>query len=576
MLYRTLIIVTQNIQNIKQMKKIIIFVSIVFCTLSCDKELDIEPQGALVEGVIEYNEKWVELQLTSAYAILDGNPGYFWAPASNWALGDVASDDFHKGSSIDDQPPLNDVERHTTGTTNIYVTRKWESIFEGISRANQTLQSIEKATEEGISIENLIVASAEARFLRAHYHMDAKKIWNKIPFVSEGLTETPSNEIDAWPLIEEDLIYAVDNLPENQEDAGRATSWIAKAYLAKAHMFQNDYAAASPILDNIINEGPFQLVANYHDNFNAENDNNSESVFAVQNSVNDGGDGYINGNRGNRLNHPYGSDAPGGGCCGFFQPSQNLVNAFKTDANGLPLLNSFNNTDITNDQGINSDQPFSTYTGSVDPRLDWTVGRRGIEYLGWGEMPGSRWIRDQSNGGPYVAKKHEILKSQEGIMSAAGLPQYNAINTPLIRYSDVLLWRAEIYAENGQLAEAMNLVNQIRARAANPDGFVKNPDGTPAANYVINLYTSFPDKEYAIKAVRFERRLELASEGHRFFDLVRWGIAPQILNKYINEESSKRVYLNGANFTNQKNEYYPIPLDAINASKGALKQNPGY
>ncbi|GGX20859.1 RagB/SusD family nutrient uptake outer membrane protein [Aquimarina muelleri] len=559
------------------MKKIIIFISVVLCILSCDRELEIEPQGALVEGLIEYNEKWVDLQLTSAYAILDGNPGYFWAPASNWALGDVASDDFHKGSSIDDQPPLNDVERFSSGTTNIYVTRKWESLFEGVSRANQTLESIEKAIEEGTAKEKLIVFGAEARFLRAYYHMDAKKIWNNIPFITRGLTETPSNEIDAWPMIEEDLIYAINNLPETQDEIGRATSWVAKSYLAKAHMFQKDHQAASTVLDNIINEGPYQLVPNYHDNFNGEKDNNSESVFAVQNSVNDGGDGYINGNRGNRLNHPYGSDAPGGGCCGFFQPSQNLVNAFKTDTNGLPLLDSFNESDVTNDQGINSDEPFTTlYTGNLDPRLDWTVGRRGIEYLGWGPMPGSRWIRDQSNGGPYVGKKHEVLKSQEGTISAASAPQYNAINTPLIRYSDILLWRAEIYAENGLLGEAMNLVNQIRARAANPDGFVKNPDGTPAANYRINQYTSFPDKEYAIKAVRFERRLELASEGHRFFDLVRWGIAPQVLNKYINEESSKRVYLNGANFTSQKNEYYPIPLDAINSSKGALKQNSGY
>ncbi|WP_074408820.1 RagB/SusD family nutrient uptake outer membrane protein [Aquimarina megaterium] len=558
------------------MKKIILFVFVTLLVISCEKELDIEPQGSLVEGVIEFNKEWVDQQLISAYAILDGNPGYFWAPASNWALGDVASDDFHKGSSIDDQPQLNDVERFSSGTTNIYLSRKWESLFEGISRTNQTIESIAKAIEKGTSEKDLTVLGAEARFLRAHYHMDAKKIWSNIPFMKEGLTTTPSNDTDIWPLIEEDLTYAINNLPESQDDAGRATSWIAKAYLAKAHMFQNDYVAARPILDNIINEGPFQLVPNYHDNFNAEKDNNSESVFAVQNSVNDGGDGFINGNRGNRLNHPYAPDAPGGGCCGFFQPSQNLVNAFKTDANGLPLLDSFNDSDITNDQGITSDQPFTPYIGNLDPRLDWTVGRRGIEYLGWGIMPGSRWTRDQSNGGPYVGKKHEILKSQEGSMSAAGLPQYNAINTPLIRYSDVLLWRAEVHAQDGQLTDAMNLVNRIRARAANPDGFVKNPDGTPAANYVINEYTSFPDQEYAIKAVRFERRLELASEGHRFFDLVRWGVAPQVLNKYISEESSKRVYLNGASFTQGKSEYYPIPLDAINSSGGTLKQNSGY
>jgi hypothetical protein len=335
-------------------------------------------------------------------------------------------------------------------------------------------------------------------------------------------------------------------------------------------------AAAKPILDDIINNGPYSLVANYHDNFNGEKNNNSESVFAVQNSVNDGGDGYINGNRGNRLNHPYSNDAPGGGCCGFFQPSQNLVNAFKTDANGLPLLDTFNDVDVTNDQGIPSEDPFDPYTGNLDPRLDWTVGRRGIEYLEWGPMPGMRWVRDQSNGGPYVAKKHEILKSQEGTISAAGLPQYNAINTPLIRYSDVLLWRAEVHVEDNELPEAMDLVNQVRSRAANPDGFVKDTEGMDAANYVIGLYTDFPSQDYARKAVRFERRLELASEGHRFFDLVRWGIADQVLNEYVSGEQSKRVYLQGAVFTSGTNEYYPIPLEAINTSRGVLQQNPGY
>lgn len=559
------------------MKKIlgILFVSI-FIIVSCEKELEINPQGSLTEGVITIDETWVNQQLISAYAMLDGNPGYFWAPASNWALGDVASDDFHKGSSIDDQPPLNDVERYAPETTNIYLTRKWLAIYEGVHRCNQTLRSMSLAIEKGTSEEKVLPLAAEARFLRAHYHMDAKKIWNNIPFISEDVTEAVSNEIDAWPKIIEDLQYAIEYLPKTQSEAGRPTSWVAKAYLAKAYMFQNDFLNAKPILNDIIGQGPFSLVANYHDNFNGEKDNNSESVFAVQNSVNDGGRGYINGNRGNRLNHPYGSDAPGGGCCGFFQPSQNLVNAFKTDANGLPLLDTFNEVDVKSDQGVASSESFTPYTGNLDPRLDWTVGRRGIEYLEWGPMPGMRWTRDQANGGPYVGKKHEVLKYQEGTISAAGLPQYNAINTPLIRYSDVLLWRAEIHAEDGELGLAMGIVNQIRARAANPNGFVKNEEGADAANYVINEYTSFPSKEYAIKAVRFERRLELASEGHRFFDLVRWGIAGEVLNKYVSEESSKRVYLNGASFTNGRSEYYPIPLDAINTSRGVLKQNKGY
>lgn len=559
------------------MKKAILITLVAsFIIASCESELDIKPQGNLTEGVIEINETWVNQQLVSAYAMLDGNPGYFWAPASNWVLGDVASDDFYKGSSIDDQPPLNDVERYAPNTTNIYLIRKWQAIYEGIHRANQTLNAITLASEQGVDPSKLVSLGAEARFLRAHYHMDAKKIWNNIPYILETTTEAISNEIDIWPSIEDDLKYAIDNLPPTQNDAGRPTSWVAKAYLAKVHMFQKDFTEAKPVLNDVIDNGPYELVSNYHDNFNAEYNNNSESVFAVQNSVNDVGDGFVNGNRGNRLNHPYAADAPGGGCCGFYQPSQNLVNAFKTDSNGLPLLDTFNDVDVTSDQGISSSDPFTPYAGNLDPRLDWTVGRRGVEYLGWGKMPGMRWTRDQANGGPYVAKKQEILKSQEGTFSAIGLPQYNAINTPLIRYSDVLLWRAEIYAEEGELDLARDIVNQIRRRAANPDGFVKNPDGTNAANYVIGEYVTFPNTDYAVKAVRFERRLELASEGHRFFDLVRWGNASQVLNNYVQKEQTKRVYLNGTSFVAGKNEYYPIPLEAINTSRDVLKQNPGY
>lgn len=558
------------------MKNLIILALFIIMFVSCEDNLNINPQGSLTEGVIDINETWVDQQLISAYAMLDGNPGYYRAPASNWTLGDVASDDFHKGTSISDQPELNDVERYAVNTTNRYITSKWQAIYEGIHRCNQTINSVTLALENGIGQEKVAVFEAEARFLRAFYHMEAKKIWDNIPYIDETVEEAVPNDIDIWPEIETDLLSAIDNLPGSQDDAGRATAWVAKCYLAKAHMFQKDFNAAGSVLDDIINNGPYSLVAKFHDNFDAETEINSEAVFAVQNSVNDGGSGYMNGNRGNRLNHPYAADAPGGGCCGFFQPSQNLVNAFKTDENGLPYLDTFNDEDLTNDEGITSDELFFPYEGNVDPRLDWTVGRRGIEFLGWGDMPGMRWVRDQANGGPYVSKKHEIWKYQEGTMSSAVYHQYNAINTPLIRYSDVLLWRAEVYAENNELDGAKDMVNIVRRRAANPDGFVKSANGTDAANYVIGEYPAFPDKEYAIKAVRFERRLELASEGHRFFDLVRWGIAEEVLDRYIESESVNRVYLKGANFIQGTNEYYPIPLEAINTSKGVLIQNNGY
>jgi hypothetical protein len=319
---------------------------------------------------------------------------------------------------------------------------------------------------------------------------------------------------------------------------------------------------------------------NYHDSFKATSNNNAESIFEIQYSVNDGAPGGENGNIGSTLNYPYG----GGGvttCCGFFQPSQNLVNAFKTDANGLPLLDTFNDSDVTNDQGIESSNPaFTPYAGTLDPRLDWTVGRRGIPYLDWGVHPGKSYVRDQAYGGPYSPKKHVMYRSDVGTNTFAGNPRLNANNYRMIRYSHVILWLAEIAVEQNDLVAAVGYVNQIRARAAKPAGFVKKADGTPAANYLIGLYVSFPDQATARKAVQFEERLEFGMEGHRRFDLVRWGIASQTLNAYYAVEGNKRTYLKGVTFIQGRHEYFPIPIQEILNSqvdgKPTLTQNPGY
>jgi hypothetical protein len=296
--------------------------------------------------------------------------------------------------------------------------------------------------------------------------------------------------------------------------------------------------------------------------------------------VNDGAPNGENGNIGSTLNYPYG----GGGvttCCGFFQPSQNLVNAFKTDVDGLPLLNTFNDTDVTNDQGIEATVPFTPYAGSLDPRLDWTVGRRGIPYLDWGVHPGKTYVRDQTYGGPYSPKKHVMYVADKGSATFAGNPRLNANNYRMIRFSHVILWLAEIAVNQDRLEDARALVNQIRTRAAKPAGFVKTAAGTPAANYVIGLYNNvWTDKAIALKAVQFEQRLEFAMEGHRRFDLVRWKIAEKTLNDYYAVEGTKRTYLNNVKFVAGKHEYFPIPIQEILNTqvngKTTLKQNPNY
>lgn len=575
------------------MKKILILGSSLFLGVlsSCsDSFLDVNPKASLT-GTALQNNKGVNALLVGAYSLLDG-----WATAEgayrsyqvgadNWVFGSVASDDAYKGTVAGDQPPISLIESHNISSDNIYFRGKWRGMYDGIARTNDVLLNLAKATD--VSDADRQQITAEARFLRGHYHLELKKMFNQVPYIDETVynpndlesTKKANNE-EIWPKIVEDLTFAYNNLPVKQTQPGRASKWAAAATLAKAYLFQKKYNEAKPLLEAIVKSGQFRLVDRYHDNFRAVTSNNPESVFEVQYSVNDGAPGGENGNIGSTLNYPYG----GGGvttCCGFFQPSQNLVNAFKTNANGLPLLDSFNESDVKNDQGIEATQPFTPYEGPLDPRLDWTVGRRGIPYLDWGIHPGKTYIRDQAYGGPYSPKKHVMYRSDVGTNTFAGNPRLNANNYRMIRYSHVLLWLAEIEVELGNLEAARNYVNQIRRRAANPDGFVKKADGTPAANYVINEYTTpWTDQDMARKAVRFEQRLEFGMEGHRRFDLVRWGIADQVLNAYYAVEGNKRPYLKGVQFVKGKHEYFPIPLQEILnstlAGKPTLTQNNGY
>jgi hypothetical protein len=306
-------------------------------------------------------------------------------------------------------------------------------------------------------------------------------------------------------------------------------------------------------------------------------------VIEVQQSVNDGT--TDNGNNGDVLNFPY-NNGPAG-CCGFHQPSQDMVNAFQTDANGLPLLDTYSNQDFKSDDGIKSSDPFTPdVTTPVDPRLDRTVGRRGIPYLDWGAHAGSTWIRDQAYGGPYSPIKNVHSRAQQqaaAVVTASGWTSgYNANNLKLLRYSDVLLYSAEAEVELGNLERARTLVNQVRRRAANQADWVRNVGNTGfAANYQISEWTApWTDANTARKAVRFERRLELGLEGHRFFDLVRWGVAASVRNAYIAREGVRRTYLRGAVFTANRNEIFPIPQKAITQSakdgSPTLVQNPGY
>ncbi|MGV3556579.1 RagB/SusD family nutrient uptake outer membrane protein [Larkinella arboricola] len=538
--------------------------------------------------------------LIGAYSLLDGvgassdgwlgrNEGRASA-ASNWLIGDVASDDAYKGSTQTDLADANAFERNNVLPSNNFVPDKWIALYDGVSRSNDVLRAVAKTT--GLDEATATRFRAEARFLRGFYMFELRKIYYRVPIIDETMFDTKvPNDKEAWPFIEADFQFAQENLPATQTDVGRGNSWAAKAFLAKTYLFQNKFAEARLLLEDLIANGvtpnglKYGLNDCYYDNFQISTKNSKESVFAVQSSVNDGSGSSANANYGEHLNFPL---VGPGECCGFFQPTQNLVNAFKTDANGLPLLDTFNQSDLKNDDGLRSTDPFTPdETTPLDPRLDHTVGRRGIPYLNWGLHGGDNWTNPAGDAGPYSPKKRSYRKEERGTLSTTvgWAMGPNANNYTVIRFADILLWAAECEVEVGSLAKAQEYVNLVRNRAKNC--VVKELDASgnetnqPAANYQIKPYTvAWTSKEVARKAVRFERRLELAMEGHRFYDLVRWGIADTVLNTYFAAEKTKRPYLNGASFTKGKSEYLPIPLtEIVNSSIGGqntLIQNPGY
>lgn len=589
------------------------FLSVILMSISCEDQLELPPQGLTSESTLD-NEIGIRGYLIGAYSMLDGvgaDTGEVWSTdVGNWVYGGVASDDAHKGSSDGDQGGAAEIMRWSTNPTNSYFNNKWRSLYESINRSNDVIRALERIDAGVFTDTEMKQIKAEAVFLRAVYHLEAAKLWRNVPYIDETVTYAADNynvENDGpiWSLIEADFRYAAENLPAIQTEIGRANSWAAKSFLAKTYMFDGKFAEARLLLEDVITKGinsagtKYALTKSFADTFNPSFNNGSESVFAAQMTVNDGSNG-ANGNNGYRLNTPYGGLTS---CCGFYQPSFSLVNSFKTDpVTGLPFLDTWNDSDVKNDYGLMSTDPFTPETGTLDPRLDYTVGRRGIPMLDWGVMPGQAWVRAPIQGGPYLAIKRLFYKEEAGTTTESSQPLGAKRNTnnnyEIIRFADVILWAAECEIEVGSLDKAEEYVNMIRNRAADKDGWVEadvaggSADyGGYAANYFVKPYPagSFAGggKDYARKAVRFERKLELAMEGHRFFDLQRYdngsGYMANVLNAYAKHEGDLGIpILQGAQFTQGKSELFPIPQNQIDLStKGrdgvsALKQNPGY
>lgn len=562
--------------------------------VSCSDEfLEVLPTGSLADAQVGTKDG-IEGLLIGTYAALNGVFGNRFEGPNHWVTGSIMGGEANKGTDAGDYSTINPIQRYEVDPTSGDLNNLWRGRFEGIARANAVLSALANATD--VSAADAARIAGEARMLRAHFYFDLKKHFNSIPVFDETIEAVDiiliPNTTEVYPQIEADLQFAYDNLPATT-DAGRVNKWAAASLMGKAKLFQNKFAEAKTWFDDVIANGvtpsgeKYALLDNYAAVFNAEFDNNAEAIFDVEAANNTGS--TQNANYFDDLNYPYntGPDGPGN-CCGFFQPSISLGNSFRTSA-GLPLLdNSFNDAanavadNFTFSQIDGGDEAaFVEDAGPLDPRIDHSIGRKGVQYLDWIEHPGSAWIRSFPYAGPYSPKKYVYYKSQENSLTdgSSWTRGYALMNYTIIRYADVLLMAAEAEVEAGSLMKAMEYVNMVRARAANATFWVKNVDtGDDEANYEIAEYTSFPDKAYATSAVRFERKLELSGEGHAFFDLVRWGIAADYLNDYLAFEGSKLVTkFGGASFTAGKSEYYPIPQTQIDIQgPDVLTQNPGY
>jgi hypothetical protein len=567
------------------------------------------PQGTLDQGTLT-NKTGVEGTLIAAYRTLDctsATNSSWGCAASNWVYGSVASDDAYAGSTFRDQPGITDIELYSWGTpaTDGYLNTKWRADYEGVVRANSTLRLLKAVTTGSPGAISTVDANGiqgEALFLRAHYHFEAYRMWGNIPYYREDDTDFKKGNLTGPEVITEilkDLDAAIALLPTDPRNGqkGRVTQWTAKAYKGRVQVYAGQYAAAVTLLKAVQASGKYALQPSFDQVWTGYQDltNGPETIFAYQASANDGEPDGNNANWGERLNFP--SSGSPLGCCGFHQPSQNLVNFFQVDAAGLPLALSAPTTWNASDANLTS-----ASTQAVDPRLDWTVGRDGVPFKDWGTYSSAGgWVREIANGGPYSAKKNVHEKSS-GAQSTVGWTntQLNSVNIHLFRYADMLLLLAEADVKTGDLEGARTIVNDIRTRAGKtrqgpgdagrasiavtiPDATV--PTTTPYGVYQVGLYTiPWTDPVYALAAVQAERRLELAMEGQRFFDLRRWGIVIPTLNGYLTgvgggREDTRRLYLTSAVPLAAKHLLFPIPTIQIELSGGAqsaLKQNPGW
>lgn len=564
------------------MKKIIFLFAIALLSSCSSDILDVEPKGVLSESQVSTPDK-IENNVIAAYASL-GNDHYT-SPFSLWPYGNARSGDAYKGGR--DESDIQEfylVETFKDMRTNLGpLDELWFQYYVAISRSNSALKNLSAVSETDFPLKK--VREAELRFLRAHFYFQLKILFKYVPYIDENVAISDYEKIDnraltndqLWEKIATDFQYGVDNLPATQASIGRVNKVAATAYLAKTRLYQayeqdekNNVTGINAaklnqvvaLCDQVI-ASSYGLESDFGYNFvPGSHENGKESVFAVQFSKDDG-TMFGRLNFGDVLATPQGV-----GCCDFHKPSQNLANSFKTDANGLPMFNSFNDADL------------NLATNTVDPRLNHTIAMPGHPYkYDPNTLYQRNWNRTPDVYGEFASLKENVAKDCPCLVQVG--PFYaNTKNRIIIRYADVLLWKAEALIELNRQDEALPLINQIRTRAKNSTAMLKMADGSYESTFKVATYQPGVNctwtQDFARNAMRWERRLEFAMEGSRFFDLVRWGIADTYLNNYFAVEKTKRAYLKAGLFTKNRDEYLPIPDTQIRFSKALYKQNYGY
>lgn len=577
------------------MKKILYSVLTVLAlvgTTSCSDFLDDQkPQGVLDSDMVK-DPSNVDNLVISAYAVFttaeDVNSSF-----SMWNF-DVRSDDAYKGGNgTSDGDVFHQLEiEQGVLTTNWNINDMWVRLYNCISRVNSAISVLE-ATSDSYQLKAQRLG--EMKFLRAYAHFLLKRLYKNIPFIMDAnlkqedyntLSNTEFTNDEGWQQIINDVEYAYSVLPVKQTDKGRPSKAAAAAFLTKAYLYKayrQDDPSSNQVTSinredllkvieysnpDIYSAGGFDLEADFHNNFRPETqyENGVESIWAMQYSINDG---TKNGN----LNWSYGLIVPNipgvtDGGCDFYKPSQNLVNAYRTDADGHPFIDTFNNKDYD-------------LTQDADPRLFLTVGLTGLPYEFNSKYmmdASSTWSRSNGLYGYYVTLKQNVDPDCGYMVKGSwwGTP----MNRIVFRYADVLLERAEAYAQlaikgEGDAKQAINIVNDIRKRAKQSTGMIANYPSDYGVKFNISTYDGNYSAEETLKIVKMERRLEMGMESERFFDLVRWGEAEKVLNKYFAEETNNCSIYGDAHFTANKNEYLPIPFSQVAASDGHYTQNIG-